>query len=43
MKKPYYELEIYAERKYILNKYSKHYIKALYWFLKYKYYSKMPQ
>ena len=40
MKKSYCELEIYAERRYIVYSYSKHYIKALYWLLKYKYYKK---
>ena len=40
MKKPYCELEFYAERRYIAYSYSKHYIKALYWLLKYKYYKK---
>jgi hypothetical protein len=40
MKKSYCELEIYAERRYIAYSYSKHYIKALYWLLKYKYYKK---
>lgn len=40
MKKSYCELEFYAERKYIVYSYSKHYIKALYWLLKYKYYKK---
>lgn len=40
MKKSYCELEFYAERKYIVYSYSKHYIKTLYWLLKYKYYKK---
>lgn len=32
------EKEMYSYRKYVLNKYYKHYIKAVYYFLKYKYY-----
>lgn len=42
MKKTLTELEIYAEREYIINKYYKKYIRAFYYFyfLKWKYYTK---
>lgn len=40
MKKTLTELEIYTERKYIINKCYKKYIKAFYYFLKWKYYTK---
>lgn len=40
MKKTLTELEIYAEREYIINKYYKRYIIAFYYFLKWKYYIK---
>jgi hypothetical protein len=41
MKKPYYELEMYAWRKYVYYKYeNKKKIKASYWFWKYKYFNK---
>ena len=40
MKKTLTELEIYAEREYIINKYYKKYIIAFYYFLKWKYYTK---
>lgn len=40
MKKTLTELEIYTEREYIINKYHKKYIKAFYYFLKWKYYTK---
>lgn len=40
MKKTFTELEIYAEREYIINKYYKKYIRAFYYFLKWKYYTK---
>lgn len=35
----YIEKEIYAERKYYINMYYKHYIKAFFYFLKMKYYN----
>ena len=38
MKKNYSVLEIESFRKYVLYKENKKYIKALYWFLKHKYY-----
>jgi hypothetical protein len=38
MKKNYTVLEIEAFRKYVLSKKNKKFIKALYWYLKHKYY-----
>ena len=40
MKKTLTEFEIYAEREYIINKYYKKYIRAFYYFLILKYYTK---
>ena len=40
MKKTLTELDIYAEREYIINKYYKKYIRTFYYFLKWKYYTK---
>ena len=43
MKKSYNELEIYAERKYIIHEHCGHRIRAFYWRLKYKYYQKKSE
>lgn len=40
MKKTLTELEIYAERRYIINRYYKKYVRAFYYFLKWKYYAR---
>lgn len=40
MKRILTELEIYAEREYIINRYYKKYVSTFYYFLKWKYYTR---